>query len=250
MSLAATVSTGDPRSYKSGSYGSSTKGSPDFEPEEIQAIRALVYENPSLRTFGPDSFIELDNGKAEAEHAIEFISGPERRFKFSFPEQADMYLSALAYLYFKTYCEELLKTTKNMSNNEIHEEVVKTVEYLGLAIAERPLTCKEKFMKFRTMFMKIRDGMMNTVPRAKQSDPEFLNRVNTIIQTATGGNLDFLLDLSEASKWSQGGARRKRSTKTRKATKGRKRSTKTRKANRKVRKATRKGRKGSKGRRN
>lgn len=234
MSLAATLSTGDPQSYKSGSYGSSTKGSPDFEPEEIQAIRALVYENPSLRTFGPWSFSEIENGDAEAQHAVDFISGPERRFKFSFPEQADMYLSALAYLYYKTSCEELLKTNKTWTAEAMGEEAAKTREYYSLAVPDRPLTCKQKFIKFRTMFMKVRDGMMNTVPKSKQADSEFQNRVNTIIQTATGGNLDALLNMSEANQWSEGGARRK-SRKGRKAPKSRKAARKVRKSGRKTR---------------
>jgi hypothetical protein len=215
MSVAATASTNDPRSYKSGShktgsYGSSNRGSPDYEDEPILDIRRMVYENPSLGSFGPFTFQELENSDAEAQHALDFIAA--RRYKFVFPEQADMYLSALTHMFFVTKCQELFKTTKNMSIEEINAEVKKTKAYYAVPVANRPFTCKQKMIKFRDIFNKIRDGMMRTA--STQGSANIKSRVEAVIQQATGGNLTEQFSQAEINKYSEGGSRRRRARKS------------------------------------
>lgn len=230
MSIAATVSTSDPLSYKSGShktgsYGSSKKGSPDYEPEEIQDIRRLVYENPNLGSFGPWTFQEFEHGEAEAQHVLDFLASENRRYKFVFPEQADMYLSALAFMFFQTKCEEYFKTNKSWSAEAMGQEARKTKKYYNLPVHSRPLTCKQKIEKFHAIFHKIRNGMINTA--SKQGGGNIEGRVDEIIRRATGGNLDE--QFSEIKKYNFGG-RRRRGRKTRRGRKG----------SRKHRKSTRK----------
>jgi hypothetical protein len=213
----------------------SSIGSPGWENADIHNIR-LAYgtiirdsKGRERKSYGPYSFGDTYDEEAfnDAQKVIEFLKsdGILQSQPFSFPEQGEIYLSALYYIYQVTYlvggpvrrdaCYPFYKagTPKiEEGNARFVEEHGSRAEYL-IKVGLKP-SCKQHFLNLRKYYKFIKKAMISAGGPAGRARPEYQARIERIFGKTFNG-MDSIFEkegpalAAYLSEWAHGGSRRR-----------------------------------------